>query len=668
MWNSEENEREGATSWGDPLMGKEIDGRYRIDALLGSGNTGRVYRATQLSVERDVAVKVLRGNFRNDPQYRKRFFREAKVISGFNHPNIVRLIDFGEAEGGEYSYLVMELVEGVELAALLQRGALDTRLAVEVVYQTAAALIEAHNAEIIHRDLKTQNILLLVLSNGSMQVKVLDFGVAFPKDKRGERLTNAGQIFGTPAYMSPEQGEGRDVDPPADIYSLGVIFFEMLTGELPFHENSNLATMMKHLEAERPFPSEHASEPLPPEVDALVREMMAIAPEDRPAGARAVRDRIDEIRDQRGWDRVSLDVDAAIEEVFVPFVRADDSAEESELRDLVPAFNEKNENREGSDRSDGRADSVESQPASESSGQIVPASESSGQVVPASESTEIDPEGSWEYEADTLETDTLTDPEPPPVDERKAMRTTVDDETTGEQIAEETERAESSRSQTMEDPVTRRSLVAVAVLLGLLGLLIATIFFVRSSGPAGEGDDEPIVIEAEGSEEEREPSSALAGSSGSAESTDTDESVLAFPRDGGRAGDDVESDSGEERDVSGGAAGEADRAVERAAEESVESEEDDESAAGARGDEDGEPEGDDERTGATEAGSDESGRAPDRDRDDRDKEEESTSEAASDESAESESVESDSAESESEGDEESSGDDLEESMDWVEGG
>lgn len=661
MWNSEEDEREGGTSWGDPLMGKEIDGRYRIDALLGSGNTGRVYRATQLSVDRDVAVKVLRGNFRNDPQYRQRFFREAKVISGFNHPNIVRLIDFGEAEGGEYSYLVMELVEGVELAALLQRGALDTRLAVEVVYQTAAALIEAHNAEIIHRDLKTQNILLLVLSNGSMQVKVLDFGVAFPKDNRGERLTNAGQIFGTPAYMSPEQGEGRDVDPPADIYSLGVIFFEMLTGELPFHENSNLATMMKHLEADRPFPSEHASEPLPPEVDALVREMMAIAPEERPAGARAVRDRIDEIRDQRGWDRVSLDVDAAIEEVFFPFVRTDESAEESGLRELVPAFNERSEKTEDSRPSGRRADSMESRPASESSGQIVPASESSGQVVPASESTEIDPAGSWEYEADTVETDTLTDPEPPPVDEREVMRTTVDDETTGEQIAEETKPAGSSRSQTVKDPVTRRSLVAVAVLLGLLGLLIATIFFVRSSGPVGEGDEEPIVIEAEGSEEEGEPSSALAGSSGSADSTDTEESVLAFPRDGGRAGDDVESDLGEERDVSGATAAEEGRAVEEE-EESDEPEENDEGVAGARGDGDGPSEGDDERTGATEASSDESGRAPEKD------EEESASDTVSEEGAESESAESENVESESEGDEDRSGDELEESMDWVEGG
>lgn len=458
----------------DPLLGSVIDERFRIDAILGTGATGRVYRANQLSVGRDVAVKVLRGGFRTDPESRRRFFREAQAISGFNHPNIVRLIDFGEAEEHEYAYLVMELVEGVELSSLVDAGRIEPRAAATVVYQSAAALIEAHGADIVHRDMKTDNILLLPLSNGRMQVKVLDFGVAFPRD-HDERLTKAGQVFGTPAYMAPEQGEGKDVGPPADIYALGVIFFELVTGTIPFRGETSLATMMRHVEAERPVPSEQISGSLPQGIDPLIRDMMARDPEDRPEDAHAVRDRIEGIRDHLEWDDVRVDAEDPLDEVFAPFVipqSEDGEGETSEHEEFVAESTHVTGSPEDDAEVRARAPTEASEPAD------------TGDSGPGAERR---------FAAD---------------DSESGRRATVRDGTTQNEV-EGVPDGEVEYGATNFD-LRRTALWALAILMSIAGVLIVSILYVRVTSE--EEVEEPAVAEADrGSEGSSEATAGNVG-------------------------------------------------------------------------------------------------------------------------------------------------------------
>jgi len=219
---------------------------------------GTVYRAVQASVERAVALKILRPDLTRDPDTAARFHREAHATSALKHPNTVTLYDFGQSPEG-YLYIAMELLEGRLLGRMLKEdGALPVDLAVRIVTQASRSLAEAHRKGIVHRDLKPDNIMLAQVE-GQEVVKVLDFGIAkvVRGDKRVDALeTQAGTVFGTPRYMSPEQAQSKPLDARSDIYSLGVIFYQMLTGHAPFEDSDAVVVMARHIKTKPRRPSD----------------------------------------------------------------------------------------------------------------------------------------------------------------------------------------------------------------------------------------------------------------------------------------------------------------------------------------------------------------------------------------------------------------------------
>jgi serine/threonine-protein kinase len=223
-----------------PVIGMPalIDGKYRVDAVVGRGGMGAVFRARDLRLQRDVAVKIVRADVMGGDVARARFQREAQIVARLQHPAIVTIFDYGTLSAGA-AYLVMEYVHGEDLRHRLRREkTLPPTATVELLAGVAAGVDAAHRAGVLHRDLKPENILLPASGTGP---KVLDFGVAKMTDSTtpaGDRLTQRGTIIGTPAYMSPEQLRGEVLDARADVFSLGVMAFEMLTGRLPFGTGS----------------------------------------------------------------------------------------------------------------------------------------------------------------------------------------------------------------------------------------------------------------------------------------------------------------------------------------------------------------------------------------------------------------------------------------------
>ncbi|MCB9637156.1 MAG: serine/threonine protein kinase, partial [Sandaracinus sp.] len=236
----------------DPLIGRVLEGRYRIDDLLGEGGIGRVYRAMHLKLDRPVALKVLHEGFRNSADVRQRFEREAKTLSALRHPNVVTITDYGVED--DLPFLVMELVEGRDLDQLLEsrEELLPIGRVLGLMAQVLRSLAQAHGMGIIHRDLKPGNALLQVLPDGSDHVEVLDFGLAkfvddAPAAVSSPKLTRAGTVVGTPAYMAPEQASRGTCDARTDVYAAGVMLFELLTGELPFPMQDPAAMLRAHL-------------------------------------------------------------------------------------------------------------------------------------------------------------------------------------------------------------------------------------------------------------------------------------------------------------------------------------------------------------------------------------------------------------------------------------
>ncbi len=262
--------------------GTVIDDRYRIEELLGRGGLGAVYRATHLRLGRPVAIKVVRGEHASDPAVADRFEREATTLARLKHPNVVGIYDFGVAPGIG-AYLAMELLEGRSLGdEIRKRGHLTAAQTAELMESVCAAVQAAHDLGIIHRDLKPENIFLETASDGQT-VKVLDFGIAklAQGDAAGDaiRLTAAGALIGTPAYMSPEQCAGSDIDARSDIYSLGCVAYEMLTGRPPFM--GNLQAVMYQHTVEPPEPPSHLASNIAPPADAAVLRALAKRPEER---------------------------------------------------------------------------------------------------------------------------------------------------------------------------------------------------------------------------------------------------------------------------------------------------------------------------------------------------------------------------------------------------
>ncbi|OIP42200.1 MAG: hypothetical protein AUK47_04935 [Deltaproteobacteria bacterium CG2_30_63_29] len=265
--------------------GTVVAGRYTIIQHLAAGGMGRVYIATQSPLGRKVALKIMHSDLCKDEGSVKRFMREAIAISQLTHPNTITVFDYGESGRGDLFYIAMELLEGEPLSERVKRqGPLPPETAVGIAIQVAKSLSEAHRKNIIHRDLKPENVFL-----GSVErdlVKVLDFGIAkiLQEENEGTKLTRMGFVCGTPEYMSPEQARGEDLDGRSDLYSLGVLLYEVISGKPPFEESTPLATVLMH--QAKPPP------PLPPSVPPLLAEFiidcaMAKDPKNRPANAEA---------------------------------------------------------------------------------------------------------------------------------------------------------------------------------------------------------------------------------------------------------------------------------------------------------------------------------------------------------------------------------------------
>jgi len=274
----------GAVARRDPYLGAIVDGRYHVESILGEGGMGVVYRCSHTIIGKKVAMKVLRPDLARDAEVTERFLNEAKAASAIGNPHIIDISDFGQFPDGS-TYFIMEYLTGMSLAKLLQGGAaLELDRILHIAAQLADGLAAAHAAGIVHRDLKPDNIFLT--RHGSEQdfVKILDFGIAkVSSGANATRLTRAGAVFGTPHYMSPEQASGQPVDQRGDIYSFGVILYEMVSGRVPFDADNLMGILTQHLyrappPLSRPLP---AGGEVPRGLEAIILKCLAKRPDDR---------------------------------------------------------------------------------------------------------------------------------------------------------------------------------------------------------------------------------------------------------------------------------------------------------------------------------------------------------------------------------------------------
>ncbi len=271
----------------DPLVGVVLDNRYELKEILGAGGMGFVYLAKQRGLSREVAVKMLYAERTRDRQNVRRFRREAVALAGIDHPNVVRVLEYGDG-GGETPYIVMEKVRGLPLDEVIESiGRFEPRHAVEIAAQIADALGAAHDAGVVHRDLKPANV-QLDAEGPKMHARILDFGLALLAEgidgsgTAGDRLTRQGMIFGTPEYMSPEQIKGRDPDSRCDLYALGIVLYELLTGDPPFLGTTNAAVLGMHIEDQpTPLSIEGLDPVLEGELNRIVRGLLEKDPEER---------------------------------------------------------------------------------------------------------------------------------------------------------------------------------------------------------------------------------------------------------------------------------------------------------------------------------------------------------------------------------------------------
>ncbi|MCO5165950.1 MAG: protein kinase [Planctomycetes bacterium] len=278
----------------DPLLGRSVR-QFKVEAKLGEGGMGAVYRALDTRLERPVALKVIRREVCQHPDFLARFQREAKAAARFRHPNAIEIYEYGDgAETDGLVYMAFEYVKGRELRDMIrERGHLDPATSIQVTAQVLSALERAHAQGIVHRDLKPQNVMIEAPAreggDDPLTVKILDFGIAKLRDASGGgALTQAGTIMGTVHYMSPEQTEGAEVDGRADLYSVGVMLFQMLTGKLPFNGKTSLEVIKQHRHG--PIPSVCALRPeVPAALDEAVKRALAKAPGQRFQSAREFR-------------------------------------------------------------------------------------------------------------------------------------------------------------------------------------------------------------------------------------------------------------------------------------------------------------------------------------------------------------------------------------------
>ncbi|MCC6176488.1 MAG: protein kinase [Chloroflexi bacterium] len=278
-----------------------LGGRYRLDSVLGQGGMAIVYKAEDMALGRTVAIKVLREQYGGEAEFLERFRREGRSAARLNHPNVIAIFDVGQ--DGPLNYIVMEYVEGEDLKEIIQRdGPLPPDQLVDIGCQIAAALEYAHRAGLVHRDVKSQNV--LVTTDG--HVKVADFGIAVALGERS--ITQTGMVIGSVHYMAPEQAEGRPTTPASDVYALGVVLYEMATGQLPFTAESPLAIARMHLD-EPPVPPQQLNPRLPPTIGETILACLAKDPASRPASAALV---AAALRGQRARARDRTEVVSAV--------------------------------------------------------------------------------------------------------------------------------------------------------------------------------------------------------------------------------------------------------------------------------------------------------------------------------------------------------------------
>jgi len=274
-------------SIGDRYIGRTIKGRYQIIKKLGEGGMGAVYLAEQISMARKVALKILQGNYANDEEFIGRFRREARLAASLNHPYIVTVHDFDQGED-ELLFIAMEYVDGQRLTDIIRRdGPLDIGRAVRLGVQIAEGLEAAHRMGVIHRDIKPENI-MVVGDEDVEKVKLMDFGIARLRDTGGmSRLTRAGVIMGTPAYMAPEQAEGAEVSERTDVYALGIVLYEMLSGSVPFRASTPGAVLVKQIR-EAPLELRKLRREVPSAVERVVMQALEKEPEKRQRDMREI--------------------------------------------------------------------------------------------------------------------------------------------------------------------------------------------------------------------------------------------------------------------------------------------------------------------------------------------------------------------------------------------
>jgi serine/threonine protein kinase len=244
----------------DPMLGRVIAGRYRLEVRIGEGGMGVVYRARHVLIDRIVAVKLIRPDLRGETHLRAWMLREARAANRVDHAHIIDIHDIGETEEGEL-YLVMEYLVGLSLSSELARGPMQLSRGVDILEQMCAALARSHDLGVVHRDLKSDNILLTTRGGRKDFVKILDFGLAHLA--MDPRLAPKGAVFGTPEYMAPEQARGEEATAQSDLYALGVLFFEMLTGQLPFRSDDRETLLEMQRTAVAPRPRSIKSDVLP---------------------------------------------------------------------------------------------------------------------------------------------------------------------------------------------------------------------------------------------------------------------------------------------------------------------------------------------------------------------------------------------------------------------
>jgi eukaryotic-like serine/threonine-protein kinase len=259
-------------------------GRYRLGEILGQGGMALVYRARDGELDRPVAIKLLADDLAPDEALRRRFLREARLAARLAHPNVVQVYDLGAVDGRPY--IVMEYVEGETLAEVLERrGRIPAREAAGLALQVCAGLQHAHEAGLVHRDVKPQNI--LVSADGTL--KIADFGIA--RSAQGTRLTEIGDVLGTAAYLAPEQAAGEEVTAAADIYALGVVFYELLTGRRPYTVET-LTQLLLRQQEQPVIPVGELAPDVPPALEDIVMRCLARIPDYRPASAAALADQL----------------------------------------------------------------------------------------------------------------------------------------------------------------------------------------------------------------------------------------------------------------------------------------------------------------------------------------------------------------------------------------